>query len=158
MRIALFLALLTLAVSVFADVQVTQRGYFEVFSGDTKLSQHSTYRKALESAINHNGLSAVIRAPDVYVTKEERDIRLSYETPTTREDGSEFTTEDLKHFNIYVRSDTTDEVYVYSVKKESVVVGVPPGDWRFAVTVVDNEGLESQPSAERALLNSGVLR
>lgn len=129
------------SLSAVADVEVVQKGYYEVVVQDQVVSQHSSYRKALESAINHNGLEAVIKPPEVTVTKDSYDITLTWEPPTTRVDGSPLEGEIT--YRVLVDGPNPGS---YTVSDPPVVVNVPGGTWGYSVVAIDSNGLESEPS------------
>lgn len=137
----LIAALFLMASLAHADVQVVQKGYYEVVAEGAVISQHSSYRKALESAINHNGLEAVIKPPEVTVTKDSYDITLTWEPPTTRVDGSPL--EGELTYRVLVDGPNPGS---YTVSDPPVVVNVPGGTWGYSVVAIDSNGLESEPS------------
>lgn len=155
---AAFLGLALAAAAVpslaIGDVSVVQRGYFEVRVGEEPISQHATYRKALEAAINHNALEVRIVAPEVIVTKDERDVVLSWQRPTSREDGSTLEPEELAGYRVYVDKGG-DHFQEVETDRESLVVGVPAGSWSFAVTAIDTDGRESALSNRKTLDDLG---
>lgn len=158
MTAAAFLVLALAAVAfpsiAIGDVSVVQQGYFEVQISGDPISRHSTYRKALEAAINHNALELQIVAPVVVVIKDERDVVLSWQRPTSREDGSTLEPEELAGYRVYVDKDG-DHFQEVETDRESLVVGVPAGSWSFAVTAIDTDGNESALSNRKTLDDLG---
>jgi hypothetical protein len=79
-------------------------------------------------------------------------ITLSWEAPTTREDGSPLT--DLSGYRI--RYGRMSEVYDYEIEIDNpgiltyVVEGLQPGTWHFVASAYDSSGLESDLSNEAA--------
>ena len=139
-----FLAL-SLAAVASADVTVTQKGRYLVVVGDQTVSEHNSYRKALESAINHNGTEATIQSPAYHIAKDMRDITLSWEPPVSRSDGTDLQPGEIESYGLYVTGPQKQERQ-YTVKASPLVVGVPPGYHQFAITAIDTQGLESDPS------------
>lgn len=154
--LGLGLAALAFPSIAIGDVSVVQKGYFEVMAGDQVVSQHATYRKSLEAAINHNALEVRILAPEIVVTKDERDVVLSWEQPTSRADGEAMQPEELAGYRLYVKRDG-DPVQEVETDQESLVVSVPAGSWSFEVSAVDTDGLESARSDRRAIDDLGVV-
>lgn len=154
--LGLALAALAFPSLAIGDVSVFQRGYFEVVAGDQVVSQHSTYRKALEAAINHNALEVRILAPEVVVTKDERDVVLSWLPPTSRTNGEPLQPEELAGYRLYVQKDG-EPVQAVDTDQEDLVVSVPAGSWSFAVTAIDTEGRESALSNRKAIDDFGVV-
>lgn len=79
-------------------------------------------------------------------------ITLSWEAPTTREDGSPLT--DLSGYRI--RYGRMSEIYDYEIEIDNpgvvtyVVENLRPGKWYFAASAYDSSGLESDLSNEAA--------
>jgi len=132
------LVLLLFPLMALADVQVVQKGFYEVVVDGEVVSQHSSYRKALQSAVNDNGLEALITSPDILVTKDTRDIVLSWEAPTTRVDGQ--TLEGPLTYRVLIDEES------YDVLSSPVVVNAPAGERAYSVVAIDSDGLESKPS------------
>jgi hypothetical protein len=79
-------------------------------------------------------------------------ITLSWEAPTTREDGSPLT--DLSGYRI--RYGRMSEIYDYEIEIDNpgiltyVIEGLKPGKWHFVASAYDSSGLESDLSNEAA--------
>ena len=85
-------------------------------------------------------------------------ITLSWEAPTTREDGSPLT--DLSGY--LIRYGRMSEIYDYEIKIDNpgiltyVVEDLRPGKWHFVASAYDSSGLESDLSNEAAKVVPGT--
>jgi len=73
---------------------------------------------------------------------------VSWSAPTQREDGSEFTPEEIAHYEIYHIDDATGAMDIIEVDADTSQYGVAlaSGSHELSVAVVDIYGVESQMS------------
>lgn len=139
-----------------ADVEIIQRGYYQVMNGDEQISQHSSYRKALQAAVNHAATELTIEPPTVTVTKDQRDIELSWKPPEQRENGEDLAAEEIDHYRLYY-SQAGGSSGSRDLQDNQVTVGIPAGTWSFSVTTIDTKGNESRKTDERTVTDEGIV-
>ncbi len=144
-----------------AETTVVQKGYYEVWCDEAKVSQHTSYHKALEVAVNRPGV-CILKSPEISVTPgatvqpqcqepnmEGYRVTATWEAPSQRENGTPLPITEISHFNLYGTRDdglVMDKIQV--VRESGVTVYrkeylLAPGNWSFAASAVDIRGLES---------------
>lgn len=139
----------------YADVSMTQKGLTEVWCDGVLRSSHTTYHKALQSAIAY-GSECTIKQPDISITQQADDmerykITVSWTAPTKRVNGAALVPGEIDHFTIHQeRSDgvavSAIEVPATSESQYSRVYMLAPGAWTFRATATDKQGQTSDTS------------
>ena len=134
---------------------MTQKGLTEVWCDGVLRSSHTTYHKALQSAIAY-GSECTIKQPDISITQQADDmerykITVSWTAPTKRENGAALPHGEIDHFTLYPeRSDgiavDAIEIPATSESQYSRVYMLAPGTWTFRATTTDKNGLTSDTS------------
>lgn len=146
--------LLALCVSNAAKAaNLKQEGYFEVFCDGVKISQHTTYHKAIESSLEaSNGNECTIDAPNVLVSMETQievepnsgGLTLMWDTPTTREDGTPLEASEIKGYRLYWSFEEGPVFDSGLLTGNAYDLKPFPGTWRLWLTTVTTDGLESK--------------
>lgn len=139
----------------YADVSMTQKGLSEVWCDGVLRSSHSTYHKALQSAIS-SGSECVIKQPDIGVYQQPDDmgrykVTVSWTAPTKRVNGAALPHGEIDHFTLYPeRSDgiAVDPIEIPATRETEYhrVYMLAPGTWTFRATTTDKNGLTSDTS------------
>ncbi len=107
-------------------------------------SSESIAEQSISNSVGQqNGSDSVINADD------SSTIHLSWDYPLERTDGSELEVFEIESFRVYQLDGNGDVGAVHVVdglETEYDIPGLKDGEYRFAVTVVDTDGLESDYS------------
>lgn len=92
-----------------------------------------------------------MRYPNYYNNDENYEVNLTWDIPTTYEDGNPLPTEEIKEYTIYYGKDMStlkesDSIVIEDAQTETAVITVPKGTWYFAVSVTTTNNIESQLS------------
>lgn len=133
----LFVTLLALSFPSFGKVEadITRKGQYSVFCNGELIDSHNEWQKAYETAVNQN-TTCVIEQPRLEVileslcepqpepvppeppgtgtadSEERWIVKLTWEIPTKREDGTELNPNDIKEYRIY-RSSVEGSLHNY---------------------------------------------
>lgn len=134
---------------------LVQKGYYEVWCDGVKISQHTTYHKSLETAVNM-GKSCSVKQPEVEIqqvgtTENDFSVKVSWVAPSKRENGTKLLPTEISHYTIFTtRSDklVSDAIQILANGQTNFqrTFQLAPGVWSFAATATDKSGLESKLS------------
>ena len=89
--------------------------------------------------------------PDVVVTPSYTSVLLTYSAPTTRANGSALAPSEIKAYTIYQEINDTFKPIGTTSALSYTVQGLEKGDYIFAISTVDVNGLESSLSQSVAV-------
>jgi hypothetical protein len=140
--------------SALASVSIVAKGKWEVRCVDELVSSHNTYYKSVESAVNQPDDCDIIPplryevrhgstvVDDAVVTTPT--IRLSWDFPTLRADGSTLLLSEIKEYRIYESDQLVATVLGnLSFVDLETVIGVK----RYQISTVTDDGLEGAKSS-----------
>lgn len=128
-----------------AEVSTVAKGKWRVVCDSVEVSTHVTPYKAFTSGLNQ-GIDCDIFPPlryEMRILGEKPVIQLSWDIPTSREDGTSLKLEEIKEFRIY-----ESDVLIASVPSSDTSLLWPSskGTHYFTISTVDAEGLEGAMS------------